>query len=103
MRRRTPVPLAGAVGALAERLRPATPLGAVQGVWADAVGPALARHAEPVAEREGTVTVLCASGAWAQEVELMGPALVAAVNRALGEERVRAVRCTAARGRRPRS
>ncbi len=102
MRRRTPVPVAGAVDALARRLRPATPLGAVQGVWAQAVGPALARHAEPVAEREGTLTVLCASGAWAQEVELMGPALVDAVNRALGEERLKAVRTTATRGRRPR-
>jgi predicted nucleic acid-binding Zn ribbon protein len=101
MRRRTPRPLAGAVGALAERLRPATPLGVVQGVWAQAVGPALAARAEPVAEHDGTLTVLCASGAWAQEVELMGPALVAAVNGALGEERVRAVRCTATRGRRP--
>jgi predicted nucleic acid-binding Zn ribbon protein len=74
----------------------------VQGVWAQAVGPALARHAEPVAEREGTLTVLCASGAWAQEVELLGPTLVEAVNRALGEERLKAVRTTATRGRRPR-
>jgi predicted nucleic acid-binding Zn ribbon protein len=102
MSRRTPVPVAGAVQALAARLAPATPLGDVQRVWAAAVGPAIAAEAEPIAERDGTVTVLCASAVWMAEIDLMGPELAAAVNRALGTDRVRALRCTATRGRRRR-
>jgi hypothetical protein len=59
--RRAPRPLAGAVGALADSLRPATGLASVQAVWEDAVGPAIAREARPVSERAGTVSVACTS------------------------------------------
>jgi predicted nucleic acid-binding Zn ribbon protein len=93
--RRTPRPIAGAVGALADRLRPATGLAAVQAVWAEAVGPAIAREASPVGERSGTVTVACTSAVWAQEIGLMAPSLCAALNARLGEERVVGLRCTA--------
>ncbi|MBA2638386.1 MAG: DUF721 domain-containing protein [Solirubrobacterales bacterium] len=97
MRRRAPRPLGAAVDALTLRLRPATALAAVQEVWSTAVGPAIAAHAQPVGEREGTVTVRCASSVWAQEVELLGPSLTAAVNRELGVDgrvEVRGLRCT---------
>jgi predicted nucleic acid-binding Zn ribbon protein len=97
VRRRAPRPLGTAVEALAHRLRPATPLGAVQGAWTAAVGPAIAGQARPVGERDGTVTVLCASAVWAQEVELLGPTLVTALNRELGSGarvEVRGLRCT---------
>ena len=93
--RRAPHPVAGAVGALADRLRPATALGDVQAVWRQAVGEAIAREAQPVAERTGTVTVACTSSVWAQEIGLMAPALCAALNARLGAERVTALRCTA--------
>jgi predicted nucleic acid-binding Zn ribbon protein len=83
------------VGALAASLRPATVLGDVQAVWRDAVGEAIAREAQPVAERSGTVTVACASSVWAQEIGLMAPSLCAALNARLGEERVVGLRCTA--------
>ncbi|MDP9399556.1 MAG: DUF721 domain-containing protein, partial [Actinomycetota bacterium] len=86
MRRRAPRPLAPAVDALARRLRPATTLGAVQGAWERAVGAHVAREARPVAEREGTVTVLCSSSLWAHEVELLGPTLLEAVNGVLAAE-----------------
>ncbi len=98
--RRAPRPLAGAVGALAESLRPATGLAAVQTVWEDAVGAAIAREARPVSERGGTVTVACTSSVWAQEIGLMAPALCAALNTHLGHERVLALRCTASRVKR---
>jgi predicted nucleic acid-binding Zn ribbon protein len=101
MRRRAPRSLAPAVEALAARLAPATLLGEVQRVWEGAVGAAIAREAEPIGERDGTVTVLCASAVWMQEIDLMGPTLTAELNRALGAERVRGVRCVATRGRRP--
>jgi predicted nucleic acid-binding Zn ribbon protein len=77
-----------------------TPLARVQRVWADAVGAAIAREAEPVSERAGTVTLLCSSAVWMQEIDLMGPVLVDALNEALGGERVEAVRCVATAGRR---
>lgn len=97
--RRAPRPLAGPVRALADGLAPATGLAGVQRVWETAVGSVIAEQAQPVAERGGEVTVRCRSAVWAQEVELMGPALVAALNEALGAERVRSVRCTAGAGR----
>lgn len=100
MRRRAPRPLAGAVEALTRRLAPATLLADVQRAWEEAAGPAIAREARPVSEREGTVTLLCSSAVWMQEIDLMGPVLVDALNEALGADRVRAVRCTATRGRR---
>nr|MBA3327666.1 DUF721 domain-containing protein [Solirubrobacterales bacterium] len=89
------------VEALAARLAPATLLGDVQRVWAAAAGPAIAHEAEPLSERDGTVTVLCSSAVWMQEITLMGPVLTAALNRELGAARVRGVRCVATRGRRP--
>jgi len=99
--RRAPRPLADAVGALADSLRPATGLAAVQAVWADAVGPAIAREAQPVAERGGELTVACSSAVWAQEIGLMAPALCTALNERLGGERVTSLRPTArGRGRR---
>jgi predicted nucleic acid-binding Zn ribbon protein len=99
-RRLAPRPLGPAVEALAARLAPATPLADVQRVWEAAAGPAIAAEAHPVAERDGTVTLRCTSAVWMQEIALMGPVLVAELNRALGGERVRAVRCTAADRRR---
>ena len=99
--RRAPRPLAGAVGTLADSLRPATGLAAIQAVWSDAVGPAIAREALPVSERAGTVTVACTSAVWAQEIGLMAPSLCAALNDRLGREVVTALRCTARTVRRP--
>ena len=100
MRRRAPRPVGIAVEALAQRLAPATLLADVQRVWDAAAGPGIASEAQPLSERDGTVTVLCSSAVWMQEIDLMGPVLVDALNDALGSERVRAVRCVATAGRR---
>ena len=102
MRRRAPVPLAGAVNALAQRLEPLTPLAAVQRAWREAVGDAIAAEAEPVSERGGVVTIRCRSAVWANELTLLAPDLTARLNAALGEERVTELRCTAGAGRRAR-
>jgi predicted nucleic acid-binding Zn ribbon protein len=102
MRRRAPRPLATAVEALTQRLAPASLLADVQRVWEAAAGARMAAEAQPVSEREGTVTLLCSSAVWMQEIDLMGPVLVDALNEQLGSERVRAVRCVAAGGRRRR-
>jgi predicted nucleic acid-binding Zn ribbon protein len=100
MRRRAPRSLATAVEALAQRLAPATLLADVQRVWEQAAGAGIAREAKPVSERAGTVTLLCSSAVWMQEIDLMGPVLVDALNEQLGADRVHAVRCVATAGRR---
>jgi predicted nucleic acid-binding Zn ribbon protein len=104
--RRGPRPIGGAVGALAERLAPGTVLAAVQRAWPDAVGPTIAAQAEPTAERDGVLTVSCAAAVWAQELDLMGPTIVARINAALGaadassqDGPVRSLRCQAAPSR----
>jgi predicted nucleic acid-binding Zn ribbon protein len=56
--------------------RPATLLALVQEAWPQVAGETLAAEADPVAEREGVLTVRCSSAAWAQELELMAPELL---------------------------
>jgi predicted nucleic acid-binding Zn ribbon protein len=62
----------------------------------------VAAEAEPVAERDGVVTVACRSATWAQELDLLGPELLGRLNEALAEAgqpgpeaRVRGLRFTA--------
>ena len=95
MRRVAPRPVASALDALTADLEPATTLGAVQRVWPTVVGAGIAAEARPTAERSGVVTVSCHAAVWAQELDLMGPDLVARLNAALGEEVVRSLRCVA--------
>lgn len=95
MRRLAPRPVGIAIDALTDRLAPATLLADVQRVWESAAGAAIAREARPLSEREGTITVLCSTAVWMQEIDLMGPMLVDALNAALGSDRVRSIRCVA--------
>jgi predicted nucleic acid-binding Zn ribbon protein len=78
-RRRTPRPIAAAIGEALERAEPTTLLAAVQSAWPDAVGEAIAREATPVAERSGVVTVACSSSAWAQELDFLGEKILAKI------------------------
>ena len=102
LRRRAPVPLAGAVEALAAQLEPLTPLAAVQRTWPEVVGPVIAAEADPVGERAGVVTIACRSAVWAQELTLLGPDLVGRLNASIGAETVTELKCTAGAGRRRR-
>lgn len=95
MRRRAPRPLGVAVDAFAASLAPATPLARVQQVWAQAVGGAVAREAEPIAVHDCTLTVACRSAVWAHELDLMSADVVAALNDALGGPVLEALRCRA--------
>ena len=99
MRRREPRPASHAIAARADRLAPQTTLAEVQRVWPDAVGSVVAAQAEPTGERDGVLTVTCSSAVWAQELDLMGPELVARLNAALGSEKIRSLRCSAAPAR----
>jgi predicted nucleic acid-binding Zn ribbon protein len=98
--RRAPRPLANALAPLQAALAPATLLAAVQRIWPEVAGEAIAREATPVAERGGVVTVACAASVWAQELDLMAPLLIAKLNAAIEVGEVRRLRCvTGARER----
>lgn len=76
MSRGAPRPLSDALATALERVAPATLLAAVQSAWAEAVGPAIAAQASPIAERDGVVTVACSAATWAQELDLLGEEIV---------------------------
>jgi predicted nucleic acid-binding Zn ribbon protein len=81
---------------LAARLAPATTLARVQEAWERVAGPAIAAAAHPAAERDGVLTINCEASVWAQELDLMGERLIAALNDALGEDAIRELRCRTA-------
>jgi predicted nucleic acid-binding Zn ribbon protein len=70
-------------------------LAQIQVAWPDAAGPAIAAASEPVAERQGRVTIACESGAWAQELELISELLHGRLEELIGENRLAALRFTA--------
>ena len=83
MRRLAPRPLATALERVVPDVAPATLLARVQQAWPEVAGPSLAAAAAPVSERDGTVTVACESGVWAQELELLGADLLERLNAVL--------------------
>lgn len=84
-RRRAPRPAASAFRAARDRAAPRTGLAAVQSAWREAVGEQLAAVAEPVAEREGTLTIVCNDSVWAQELDLVQGQLLERLRASLGE------------------
>jgi predicted nucleic acid-binding Zn ribbon protein len=91
-RRRAPRPAANALQAALQRAAPKTTLGAVQAVWATAVGEQLAAVATPVSERNGALTIECANAVWAQELDLMQEALLQRLRDAIGDQAPQALR-----------
>jgi predicted nucleic acid-binding Zn ribbon protein len=85
MGRVAPRPAALALRAALDRTAPRTPLAAVQTVWVEAVGEAIAAAAEPVAERDGVLTIRCHSATWAQELSLMEGELIRRLGERLGD------------------
>ena len=77
---RGPRPLSAAVSRVRAGLAPRTLLAGVQDQWAEAVGPEIARQAQPVAERAGVVTVSCASATWTSELSMLAPQLLKKLN-----------------------
>jgi predicted nucleic acid-binding Zn ribbon protein len=93
--RTAPRSLAGALDGLTATIAPASTLARVQEVWERAVGPAIAASANPTAERDGVLTVICEAAVWAQELTLMESTLLPRLNDALGAEALRELRCRA--------
>lgn len=76
-------------------LAPDTLLAEVQQAWREAVGAAIALEAQPTRERGGVVTVSCSASVWAQELDLMAPAILERLNQRLRSGRVSRLRCVA--------
>jgi predicted nucleic acid-binding Zn ribbon protein len=96
MSRAAPRAIGSAIGELTAALAPASTLARVQAVWERAAGELIAAEAQPSAERDGVLSVICESSVWAQELDLMAGELLARLNDALGEEALRELRCRAA-------
>ena len=93
MRRLAPRPLALALAQLTATLEPASDLAPVQGAWEGVVGPAIAAHCSPVAERSGVLEVVCDEAVWAAELELMGLDLADRLEQAIGRRAITSLRC----------
>jgi predicted nucleic acid-binding Zn ribbon protein len=97
-RRRAPRPAGEAFRLVREQVAPKTGLAAVQAIWEEALGERLATVAKPVSERAGTLTVECADGVWAQELDLMQGQLLERLREALGERAPEALKFRVERG-----
>ena len=93
--RRSPRSLSSALDEIRDELEPDSLLAQVQRAWQGAVGMAIAGEAQPTGERAGVVTVSCSASVWAQELDLMAPAILDRLNSALRSGRVSRLRCVA--------
>jgi predicted nucleic acid-binding Zn ribbon protein len=89
-RRRAPRQAGEAFRVARDRVAPKTGLAAL--------GERLAEVATPVSERAGTLTVECADGVWAQELDLMQEQLLRRLREELGEKAPRALKFRVSRG-----
>lgn len=94
--RRSPRPLAIALDPASVQWAPNTVLAEVQSAWLAAVGPAIASEARPSSERAGVLTVSCSAAVWAQELDLMGPAILDRLNTGIRRGHLKRLRCVAA-------
>lgn len=93
---RDPLPLGAAINRLIVERGWEAPaaVGGVMGRWPQLVGADLARHCVPQRydEQERVLTVSCDSTAWATQVRLLAPTLVARLNADLGHGTVKLIR-----------
>ena len=93
LHRRSPRRLLAALEPLRDSWAPDTLLAEIQRAWSAAVGPAIAAEATPQGERAGVLTVSCSAAVWAQELDLMGPTILAQLNPHLQRGEVTRLRC----------
>jgi len=93
---RDPQPLGAAIGRLITERGWEAPaaVGGVMGRWPQIVGPEVAAHCAPehYAEEERVLTVRCDSTAWATQLRLLAPQLVARLNGDLGHGTVKLIK-----------
>jgi predicted nucleic acid-binding Zn ribbon protein len=94
LRRDDPQPLGTAIDGLleAEGWSKAAATGSVFGRWTEIVGADLASHTQPESLRDGELTVLADSTAWATQLRLLAAQLVHRLNAELGTGTVLRVR-----------
>jgi predicted nucleic acid-binding Zn ribbon protein len=95
VRRLAPRPIGLALDRVRAEWEPDTLLAAIQRVWPSTVGETIAEAAQPTAERGGVLTVSCAAAVWAQELDLMAPAIIERLNAALPSGGIDRLRCVA--------
>lgn len=88
-----PTPLSDALGELIRAEGWATDLSvhALLGRWPSLVGDAVAQHSAPESFAAGVVTVRTDSTAWASQLRLMTPLLLAKLNAALGDGTIKRI------------
>ncbi|MGW0734402.1 DUF721 domain-containing protein [Streptomyces sp. NPDC002851] len=93
---RDPQPLGAAINRLIAERGWETPaaVGGVMGRWPQIVGEDLAKHCVPQRydEEERVLTVQCDSTAWATQLRLLAPQLVARLNQDLGQGTVKLIK-----------
>lgn len=93
---RDPLPLGAAINRLITERGWETPaaVGGVMGRWPQLVGPEVAQHCEPQRYDEDArvLTVQCDSTAWATQLRLLAPTLVARLNEDLGHGTVKLIK-----------
>ncbi|BBA98725.1 hypothetical protein RVR_5027 [Actinacidiphila reveromycinica] len=99
---RDPLPLGAAINRLITERGWEAPaaVGGVMGRWPQLVGPEVALHCAPdrYDEDERVLTVQCDSTAWATQLRLLAPTLVARLNADLGHGTVRMIKVLAPAG-----
>lgn len=101
---RDPMPLMAALDRLRTERGWEMPM-AVAGVmerWPEIVGPDIAAHCVPERYEERELVVRCDSSAWAAQLKLLAPQLVARLNADLGQGTVRVIHVRGPGGGRPR-
>jgi predicted nucleic acid-binding Zn ribbon protein len=66
-------------------------VGSVLGRWPELVGPDIAARCRPESLRDGDLVLVAESTAWATQLRLMAPALLATLRERVGAEVVRRV------------
>lgn len=104
---RDPLPLGAAINRLITERGWEAPaaVGGVMGRWPQLVGADVALHCEPQSydEQERVLTVRCDSTAWATQLRLLAPTLVARLNADLGHGMVQLIRVRGPEGPRASS
>jgi predicted nucleic acid-binding Zn ribbon protein len=99
---RDPLPLGAAISRLITERGWEAPaaVGGVMGRWPQLVGPEVAQHCAPdrYDEDERVLTVQCDSTAWATQLRLLAPTLVARLNADLGHGTVKLLKVLAPAG-----
>jgi predicted nucleic acid-binding Zn ribbon protein len=102
---RDPLPLGAAINRLITERGWEAPaaVGGVMGRWPQLVGDDVALHCEPRSydEQERVLTVRCDSTAWATQLRLLAPTLVARLNADLGHGTVKLIKVRGPEGPRP--